>query len=479
MTIAMAELVKYLASVYPETQLAGHAVAAGQPEIELIDATHDSRAIEAKWLFCCVPGQVVDGHDFADKAVKSGAAALLVERQLPLDVPQIVVADVRAAMGHAAAAIHNHPSDKLMVIGVTGTNGKSSIVQVLVDIYAAVGTKADLIGTLKGARTTPESTDLQRLLVDAVEGGVGVIAMEVSSHALALKRVTGTRFAAAVFTNLTHDHLDFHGTVENYFAAKAELFNSAFTDVGVVNADDEFGRRLLDGERSDLTQMSPYRLSDAEQLRFNGAHSQFNWRGLDIDLPLAGAHNVSNALAAATTATRLGLDDSLVAAALGTTEPVRGRFELVDRGQPFLVAVDYAHTPDALRAALIAARQAAGTANVLIVFGCGGDRDVQKRPEMGRVAEHGADTVIVTSDNPRSEDPAAIMAAIRDGFRRPEQVSFEVDRRKAIELALNLAEPGDVVVVAGKGHETYQTIGDETFDFDDRLVVEELLEAAT
>ncbi len=478
MAIGLAALLDELTRKGLDLRLSTSASPDGGTDVQLIDASHDSRSIGPGWLFCCVPGQIVDGHDFAAKAVEAGAAALLVERELEFDVPQIVVDDVRSAMGQAAAAVHGHPSEKLKVVGVTGTNGKSSTVQLLVDVFTAAGFTADLIGTLKGARTTPESTDLQRLLSQAVEDGLDIMAMEVSSHALSLSRVAGTRFAAAVFTNLTHDHLDFHGTVENYFLAKAQLFDSAFTSVAVVNADDEFGLRLLNGQHSDVESVTPYRLSDALHLRFAGPLSHFEWRGIAVDLPLAGAHNVSNALAAATTASLLGLDDQTIAAALGTTEPVRGRFELVERGQPFLVAVDYAHTPDALDAALTAARQAAGTANVLVVFGCGGDRDVQKRPEMGRVAEGGADTVIVTSDNPRSEDPAAIMDAIRDGLQHPQAARFVVDRREAIELAIGLAEPGDVVVVAGKGHETYQTVGDKTFDFDDRLVVEQTLEAA-
>ncbi len=479
MAISMDDLVDYLASLFPEARLVAKSQSSAEPESVLVDASHDSRAVGPGWLFCCVPGHVADGHDFAAQAVAAGASALLVERELELEVPQIVVGDVRAVMGTAAAAIHDHPSSKLRVIGVTGTNGKSSIVQLLVDVFSAAGVEADLIGTLKGARTTPESTDLQRLLADALKRGVDVMAMEVSSHALALKRVTGTQFAAAVFTNLTHDHLDFHGTVDNYFAAKAELFNTTFTSTGVVNADDNYGRRLLDGDGSDLSHLVSYTLADAEGLRFDGAHSLFSWRGHPVDLPLAGAHNVSNALAAAATASLLGLDEPTVAAALGGTKPVRGRFELVERGQPFLVAVDYAHTPDALDAALTAARQAAGTANVLVVFGCGGDRDVQKRPEMGRVAEHGADTVIVTSDNPRSEDPSTIMAAIKEGFSRPNDAHFVLDRREAIEFALTAAAPGDVVLIAGKGHETYQVIGDQTLDFDDRQVVEETLGAAT
>lgn len=474
----LAELVDDLADAGGEVRLVDPAGEATGGELTLVDATHDSRAVESGWLFCCVPGEHVDGHDFGAAAVGAGAAALLVERPIDVDAPQIVVDDVRAVMGLAAAAIHGNPSKSLVVIGVTGTNGKSSVVQLLCDVFNAAGRSAELIGTLVGARTTPESTDLQRLLAQAVERGTDVVAMEVSSHALTLRRVAGTRFAAAIFTNLGRDHLDFHGTIENYFAAKAELFTDGYTDLAVVNSDDPFGRRLLADAGDQLSRVVTYGLDDAGQLAFDGAVSQFVWRGFDVSLPLAGAHNVSNALAAAVTSSELGVADEEVVRALAATRPVRGRFELVDRGQPFHVAVDYAHTPDALHAALVAARQTAGTARVLVVFGCGGDRDAQKRPEMGRVAEQGADTVIVTSDNPRSEDPLAIMAAIRTGLDRPDEVQFEVDRRSAIEQALSAAEPGDVVLVAGKGHETYQTIGDKTFEFDDRKVVEQFLGAA-
>lgn len=449
-------------------------------DVVLVDATHDSRQVAAGWLFCCVPGETVDGHDYAESAVAAGAAALLVERELAVDVPQIVVDDVRTAMGWAAAILHGHPSSALTVVGVTGTNGKSSVVQLLCDVFTGAGQRADLIGTLKGARTTPESTDLQRLLAQAVKTETKVVAMEVSSHALSLKRVVGTRFSAAIFTNLGRDHLDFHHTVENYFSAKSELFTATYTDCAVINADDPHGQRLLDSaDVAELSRCMVYSLENVHDLTFDGSVSRFGWRGFNVDLPLAGAHNVSNALAAATAASELGVSDDIVVAALNATAPVRGRFELVERGQPFHVAVDYAHSPDALEAALMAARQAAGSANVVVVFGCGGDRDAQKRPEMGRIAERGADSVIVTSDNPRSEDPLAIMDAIGSGFDRVADVVFEVDRRAAIGKALTLAEPGDVVLIAGKGHETYQTIGNETFDFDDRQVVEAFLEAAT
>ena len=443
----------------------------------LVDATHDSRQVAPGFLFCCVPGANVDGHEFAPAAVEAGATALLVERPLDLDRDhtQILVDDVRAAMGPAAAAIHGDPSSELTLLGVTGTNGKSSIVQLLADLLAQVGTRAEIIGTLVGSRTTPEATDLQRQLRQAVDRRVEAVAMEVSSHALALHRMAGCHLDVAVFTNLTQDHLDFHHTMEAYFEAKARLFTPELAHRGVVNTDDPWGRRLA--EQATIP-VEPYGLADAEDLRFDGAVSRFRWRGHEIVLQLAGAHNVANALAAARAAELLGMGSADIADALCATSPVRGRFEAVDAGQPFHIAVDYAHTPDALRAALVAGRQVVGNGRVLVVFGCGGDRDVEKRAEMGRVAAQAADVVVVTSDNPRSEEPGAIIDDILEGIdpaRPGGPPVVEPDRRAAIRLAVERASDGDLVLIAGKGHETYQIIGDRTIDFDDRQVALEAL----
>ena len=442
----------------------------------VLDATHDSRAVETDWLYCCVPGTRVDGHDFAPAAVEAGAAALLVERVLDgVEVPQILVPSVRLAMGPVAAAVHGQPSNSLAVIGVTGTNGKSSIVQILADIFTYAGQRAEIVGTLKGSRTTPEATDLQRLLARARDRRCEMVAVEVSSHALDMGRVDGTRFVSAIFTNLGHDHLDYHHTVESYFEAKAHLFTGGFTDHGVINVDDSYGRRLVALIQDRIT-IDTFSLEQAEDLRFDGPTSRFQWNGHDVVLPLAGAHNVSNALGAATAAVGSGVPVEQVAAALEKTAPVRGRFELVDGGQPFHVAIDYAHTPDAMESALTAARQVAGPNRVLAVFGCGGDRDSQKRPEMGRVVERGADLAIVTSDHPRSEDPAEIIAAGLPGFENPSTAVVEPDRRAGIAVALAEARPGDVVVIAGKGHETYQEIGETRLPFDDAEVARRLLE---
>lgn len=450
----------------------------------LVGATHDSRQVGEGWLFCCVPGANVDGHDFAPAAVEAGAAALLVDRALDVDAPQIRVADVRVAMGMAAAAIEGHPSNELTVVGVTGTNGKSSVVQILGDIWTKAGVRTDIYGTLTGARTTPEATDLQRRLRRSHERGYRAVAMEVSSHALDLHRVNGTAFAAAIFTNLSRDHLDYHETMEAYFAAKSSLFYREFTPIAVVNLDDDYGTRLAGHvlERPDI-ELHGYRLEDAEGLVIDGPRSTFTWRGRPIALSLAGRHNVANALAAATAAAALGLDLDDIADALCATVPVRGRFEMIDVGQPFLLAVDYAHTPDALESVLIAADQTAA-GRVIVVFGCGGDRDVAKRPMMGEVAQRFSSLAVVTSDNPRSEDPLAIIDDILNGTTwtagaegASTDLLVEPDRRAAIGLALEQARPGDIVVIAGKGHEVEQIVGDEVTAFDDRQVALEALGA--
>lgn len=452
------------------------------PGVTVHAITHDSRAVAPGTLFCCVPGARADGHDFAPQAAAAGAVALLVERRLDLDLPQLMVGDVRRAMGPAASAVYGHPSHDLTVIGVTGTNGKSSTVALLAAIWEKAGQRAEVYGTLTGARTTPEAPDLQRQLRESRDRGVSVVAMEVSSHALELGRVGGTRFAAAVFTNLGRDHLDFHQNVESYYRAKARLFDPGYTDTAVVNLDDAHGRRLA-GELAarDGIATHTYALADAGGLQADGPVSRFAWQGHPVTLHLAGRHNVSNALAAATTAAALGLDPAAVVAALTEARPVRGRFELVDAGQPFHVAVDYAHTPDALEAVITAAREVT-TGRVIVVFGCGGDRDHDKRPEMGAVVDRLADMAVVTSDNPRSEDPDAIIAAVVAGMggmagQEPPRVRVEPDRRRAIALALSLAYPGDLVLLAGKGHETTQVIGDRTLPFDDRAVALEELGA--
>ncbi|MEM8926109.1 MAG: UDP-N-acetylmuramoyl-L-alanyl-D-glutamate--2,6-diaminopimelate ligase [Actinomycetota bacterium] len=456
--------------------------------LAITGATNDSRAVQPGWLYCCVPGANVDGHDFAPAAVDAGATALLVERPLDLDVAQVEVAYVRASMGPAAAAVEGHPSDALTVLGVTGTNGKSSVVQILADIWEKAGIRTDQFGTLTGARTTPEAPELQRRLRASSDTGTGAVAMEVSSHALDMYRVAGTQFAAVIFTNLSRDHLDYHGTMEAYFEAKSQLFTADYSPVAVVNVDDDYGVRLaaslLDRPGIDL---HPYEMEHAEDLVIDGPRSHFVWRGRPVTLHLAGRHNVANALAAATTAAALGLDLDTIADALCATSPVRGRFEMIDVGQPFAVAIDYAHTPDALDAVLEAADQASA-GRVIVVFGCGGDRDQDKRPMMGEVAQRRSDLAIVTTDNPRGEDPLAIIDDVLSGTTwtggeapgaASADVRVEPDRRAAIAAALAEARAGDIVVIAGKGHETVQEVGSCRTEFDDRQVALEELGALT
>ncbi len=442
-------------------------------------ATHDSRQVQPGWLFACVPGASSDGHDFADAALSAGASVVLVDHPLEVAGPQLVVPDVRSAMAAAAVAIHHDPSSNLNVLGVTGTAGKTTVTQLLETVLTHCGVRTESIGTLSGARTTPESTELQGTLAAMVDRNVEAVAMEVSSHALDLHRVDGTHFAAAAFTNLGHDHLDFHGDLESYRQAKAKLFTSAFTPVSVINLDDEAGRLIAD--ESD-TEVIGYRLADAEGLATDGVTSRFHWRGHEIILRLAGTHNVLNALAVANLAEVIGQDDADIADGLCRADAPRGRFEFVNIGQPFHVVVDYAHKPEALAAVLGAARQVAGSNRVIVVFGAGGDRDRDKRPMMGAAACAGADVVVVTSDNPRGEDPQDIVAEIMAGMTIPDSqggpasiVETVLDRRAAIGHALEQAKPGDVVLIAGKGHETYQEANGRREPFDDREVAVEVL----
>ncbi|MEO0495506.1 MAG: UDP-N-acetylmuramoyl-L-alanyl-D-glutamate--2,6-diaminopimelate ligase [Actinomycetota bacterium] len=437
---------------------------------DVVDVEHDSRRVTAGTLFACVPGATTDGHDHAPAAVEAGAIALLVERRLDLRVPQVVVPSVRAAMGPAAAAVHGHPSGRIPVIGVTGTNGKTTTVRLIGDLLEQLGRSATEIGTLTGVRTTPEAPELQRVLADAHRQGHAAVAMEVSSHALDLHRVDGTRFAVGVFTNLGVDHLDFHGDLASYEAAKARLFTSELTDLGIVSTDTEAGERIAAAAEIPIV---PVDTTAREAAATGPTGSRFRWRGHDVSLPLAGPFNVTNAVLAAEAVAALGHAEADVADALGRVRGVPGRFETVDAGQVFTVIVDYAHTPDGLEAVLGAAREITDRA-LIVVFGAGGDRDQGKRPQMGEVARRLADRVVVTSDNPRGEDPQAIIGAIVSGMDAdPELV--EADRRRAIRHAIAGAREGDVVLIAGKGHETTQTIGDEVLEFDDRVVAHEEL----
>jgi UDP-N-acetylmuramoyl-L-alanyl-D-glutamate--2,6-diaminopimelate ligase len=486
----------------------------GDPRTEIASVTHDSRAVGAGDLFCCVPGSTTDGHDLAPGAIAAGAVALLVERPLGLDVAaEVQVASVRAAMGPIAAAAWGQPSTKLAVLGVTGTNGKTTTTYLLEGIARAAGIRPGVIGTIgtridgapvPGERTTPEAIELQALLARMAEAGVGLAAIEVSSHALVMHRVDGTRFAAACFTNLSHDHLDFHASIEEYFEAKALLFDAARTDAAAANLDDPHGAEIARrAEAGGLSVLgfgldAPDAAVRAESLDASPSGNRFRlvtpYGSADVRSPLVGRFNASNVLAAAATALVAGLDVGSVAAGLSAPLVVPGRMERIEAGQAFPVLVDYAHTPDGLEQVLRAARPlvggaggaggvpptaAAGAARergrLVVVFGCGGDRDRAKRPAMGKAAATLADVIVITSDNPRSEDPMAIIGEVAAGVPSGVYPIVEADRRKAIALALAGRDPGDVVVVAGKGHESGQTTGGVTVPFDDRTVAREEL----
>ena len=440
--------------------------------VEVTAVTHSSTGVGPGAVFCCVPGQIHDGHDFAPAAVAAGAVALLCERPLDLGVPELVVPSVRAAMGPLAAIVAGDPSGQLAIVGVTGTNGKTTTTHLLAAVLDHAGMRCGLIGTLSGARTTPEAPELQTQLAAFVADGVQAVAMEVSSHALDLHRVDGTRFRVAVFTNLSRDHLDHHGDMAAYFQAKARLFEPQLADEAVVGIDDPRGRLLLDAATIPTT---GFGLDDAIDLELAATGSAFTWRGHRVHLALPGRFNVLNALAAASAAARLGVEPAIIAEGLSRAGAIAGRFERIDEGQPFLAAVDYAHTPDGLEQLLAAGRELADGGRLIVVFGAGGDRDPSKRPEMGEVVSRLADVAVLTTDNPRHEDPAAIMSSVEQGMNQPEELIVEPDRRRAINLAVQAARPGDVLLVAGKGHELTQTVGDVVLPFDDREVLAEAL----
>ncbi len=447
------------------------AVLATRGPIEAVDVRSielDSREVVAGSLFCCVKGSSSDGHDHAGEAVRRGAVALLVERFLPLDVPQVLVEPgaMRRVMARLSSTLYGDPSGSLVVIGVTGTNGKTTTTHLLASVLGVHGWPASVIGTLDGARTTPEAPYLQRLLADARSAGRKAVAMEVSSHALAQGRVDAVHFTLGVFTNLSHDHLDYHGGMEEYFKAKASLFKPGMAEQGVAFADDPWGRRLLAEAKIPMT---PFSRGEAGDVDLRPAGTDFSWRGRRVHLALPGEHNVVNALGAATAAMLLGVEPDEVVEGLGKAARVPGRFEPVDTGASFHAFVDYAHTPDALEVALRNAATLAAGGRVIVVFGCGGERDRLKRPMMGAIAARHADVAVLTGDNPRREDPASIMRDVLSGVPQGSQVVTEPDRRSAIELAVSMALPGDVVVVAGKGHETTIDLGGEKLPFDDRV----------
>jgi UDP-N-acetylmuramoyl-L-alanyl-D-glutamate--2,6-diaminopimelate ligase len=438
----------------------------GDPSTEVASVTMDSRHVGPASLFACVPGATVDGHLFAGGAVADGATVLLSERVLDLAVAQIVVTSTRRALGPVCDVVYGHPSADLLVAAVTGTNGKTTTCAFLQAIFEASGWPTLTIGTLTSRRTTPEAPDLHALLADWRRDGGRAVAMEVSSHALDQYRTDAVRFAAGVFTNLSPEHLDYHHTMDAYFESKAQLFRPGRVGVAVVNVGDPWGARLAERVAGGGDRLVTFSAADAEELRLTPGSSTFAWRGRPVTIGVGGGFNVANALAAAATAEAVGVDRDAIVAGLGRVRSVEGRFQLVEAGQPFTVIVDYAHTPDGLTKVLEAARQIC-TGNVIVVFGAGGDRDREKRPLMGAAAARLADLVLVTSDNPRSEDPEAIVAEVVAGAGAASNVRSETDRASAIATALATASPGDVVVIAGKGHEKGQEIGGRVRPFDD------------
>lgn len=458
----------------------------GDPDTLLADAAYDSRSVPARSLFFCVPGRTFDGHAFAADAARGGASALVVERWIDaVDLPQARVGSVRAAMGPMSSVLFGSPAARMRSVGVTGTNGKTTTTYLLEAVLAGTGSHPGVIGTT-GARigsvpipldrTTPEAPDLHRLLARMRSEGVDAVALEVSSHALAEHRVDGLRFDVAVFTNLSQDHLDFHGSMEAYFASKARLFTPAMAMHGIVNVDDDWGRRLASEAAIPVTTYAvegPADVTaDPEPV---GRGSTFRFGDIEVRVGLSGRFNVANALATMIVADRLGVDASRAAEAMASVSRVPGRMEPIEAGQPFLVMVDYAHTPDSIQHVLRGARPLVA-GRVIVVFGCGGDRDRAKRPSMGAAATAVADLTIITSDNPRTEDPLEIIGQIEAGARSgggPYEV--EPDRRLAIRRAVREARAGDVVIIAGKGHETVQERGGERIPFDDREVAREEL----
>lgn len=474
----------------------------GDGSVECTDIQADSRKVRAGDLFLCLPGFTVDGHDYAAQAVNAGAAALVVERELDLDVPQLLVKDARYAMAVLSDAFFGAPSRRLNVIGVTGTNGKTTTTYLIEHILNESGTKTGLIGTIQmrydgttfpTSGTTPEAVELQRALGDMADRGVQCCVMEVSSHALQQGRVKGTDFRTAVFTNLTQDHLDYHETMDEYRAAKGLLFSRLGNSFGagrqdhkyaVLNADDPasaYFRSMTAAEviTYGLGEDADVRASDISISAGGTSFHVDTFRGsADIKLRMVGKFNVYNALAAIAAALLEDVPLEAVKGSLESVTGVSGRVEPVDAGQPFAVIVDYAHTPDGLENVLRTVREFA-QGRVICVFGCGGDRDKTKRPLMGKIAAKYSDRVLVTSDNPRTEDPEQILLDIEKGLIEDaverERYELIVDRRAAIGKAIEMASPDDVVLIAGKGHETYQLVGKTVLEFDDRIVAKEAI----
>ncbi|MBB3109053.1 UDP-N-acetylmuramoyl-L-alanyl-D-glutamate--2,6-diaminopimelate ligase [Paenibacillus phyllosphaerae] len=474
----------------------------GDGTIEIQGVQTDSRQVAAGDLFICLPGHTQDGHAYAPQAVDKGAVALVVERPLELPVPQLVVKDARLAMAVIADRFFGQPSQQMKLIGVTGTNGKTTTTYLIERILADAGHHPGVIGTVERrfagqsfpmSGTTPEALELQRYLAQMHAEGTDCVAMEVSSHALEQGRVKGCRFRTAIFTNLTQDHLDYHGTMEHYAGAKGLLFSRLGNEYAadeserayaVLNGDDPASEMFARMTAAEVITYGVDKPADvqASDIHITAHGTSFHVKTpvgeADITLRMAGKFNVYNALGALTAGLIEHIPLAQIKASLEAVPGVPGRVEAVNAGQPFAVVVDYAHTPDGLDNVLKAVKEFA-VGRVICVFGCGGDRDRTKRPIMGQIAARYSDYVLVTSDNPRTEDPLAILADIEAGLTADhvpaERYELQVDRRVAIQKAVEMASPDDVVLIAGKGHETYQLIGGVTYDFDDRKVAEEAI----
>ncbi len=466
----------------------------GDPTTLVSDVTHDSRAAGPGMLFVAVRGFTVDGHRFVPAARAAGTAAVCVEEDPGDGGPALLVGDTRAALGLLAARVHGDPSRRVRLVGITGTNGKTTVAHLVESIAAAAGLTPALVGTV-GARiagrpevvrrTTPEASDFQRLLARMVDAGTEVAAVEVSSHALALGRVAGSRFAVAAFTNLSQDHLDFHPDMESYYRAKASLFTPQLAERAVIWVDDPAGERLAAETKLPVTAVGRRETATvtAAEVSVGLDGSRFLLLGtgapVPVSLPLAGEFNVANALLAAGVGAALGIPSDSIAAGIGGVAAVPGRFEIVETGKDCTVVVDYAHTPNGVATVVGTARRLAGGGRVIAVLGAGGDRDHAKRPLMGAAAA-AADLAVITSDNPRSEEPGSIIAQVAAGAAGgPAEVEIEPDRRRAIRRALAAAGPGDVVLILGKGHEQGQEFADRVLPFDDRAVAREEAEMSS
>jgi UDP-N-acetylmuramoyl-L-alanyl-D-glutamate--2,6-diaminopimelate ligase len=446
--------------------------------IEIEHVEIDSRRCVPGTLFLALDGVATRGSKFGADAVARGAVAVVASERLELGVPVVVVPDtqLRPLVAHAAASVTGHPEASIELVGVTGTNGKTTVTALVSALAGSLGWNSAQIGTLTNERTTPAPPELFRTLRELVDGfdatkQRSVVALEVSSHALVQRRVEGLRFTVVAFTNLGHDHLDYHGSMDEYFAAKAQLFTPEHAQCAVIWCDDPYGERLASSITLGVVEV---RRGDATDVTASLRGTTFFWRNHVINTPLVGDFNVDNALMAMAVLSALGANDAAIAYAMSDVHNVRGRFEVVS-SNGVIVIVDYAHTPDGLRRVLGDVRELAPSAHIVTVFGCGGDRDRTKRPEMGLVASTYSDVTIVTSDNPRSESPEDIIDAVMVGIEPGSNVLRESDRRRAIALAFQHAQSGDVIVLAGKGHETTQSIGEEIVPFDDRAVALEFL----